>query len=192
MQTYWTGHGEGFARETDAGDRRIEKRRYRSMLIMNFQNTLLALFLSMVFALPALSVAVDKPLGDPMLEAQARAIHKQLRCLVCQNQSIEDSNASLARDLRILVRDRISAGDGDEAVIRFVVDRYGDWVLLQPPLKSGTIALWTAPAIFLAISILLIVLWYRRRRDIVAISGDLLSNEEQDRLKSMMKNRDSA
>ena len=94
------------------------------MLIMNFRNTLLALFLSMVFALPALSVAVDKPLGDPMLEAQARAIHKQLRCLVCQNQSIEDSNASLARDLRILVRDRISAGDNDEAVIRFVVDRY--------------------------------------------------------------------
>ena len=162
------------------------------MLIMNFRNTLLALFLSMVFALPALSVAVDKPLGDPMLEARARTIHKQLRCLVCQNQSIEDSNASLARDLRMLVRDRISAGDDDEAVIRFVVDRYGDWVLLQPPLKSGTIALWAAPAIFLAISILLIVLWYRRRRDIVAISGDPLSNEEQDRLKSMMKNRDSA
>jgi len=112
--------------------------------------------------------------------------------LVCQNQSIEDSNASLARDLRILVRDRISAGDDDDAVIRFVVDRYGDWVLLQPPLKSGTIALWAAPAIFLAISIPLIVLWYRRRRDIVAISGDPLSNEEQDRLKGMMKNRDSA
>ena len=162
------------------------------MLIMNFRNTLLALFLSMVFALPVHSVAVDKPLGDPMLEARARAIHKQLRCLVCQNQSIEDSNASLARDLRILVRDRISAGDDDEAVIRFVVDRYGDWVLLQPPLKSGTIALWAAPAIFLAISILLIVLWYRRRRDIVAISGDPLSNEEQDRLEGMMKNRNSA
>ena len=162
------------------------------MLITNFRNTLLALFLSMVFALPVHSVAVDKPLGDPMLEARARAIHKQLRCLVCQNQSIEDSNASLARDLRILVRDRISAGDDDEAVIRFVVDRYGDWVLLQPPLKSGTIPLWAAPAIFLAISILLIVLWYRRRRDIVAISGDPLSNEEQDRLKGMMKNRDSA
>ena len=162
------------------------------MLIMNFRNTLLALFLSMVFALPALSVAVDKPLGDPMLEARARAIHKQLRCLVCQNQSIEDSNASLARDLRILVRDRISAGDDDEAVIRFVVDRYGDWVLVQPPLKAGSIPLWAAPAIFLAISILLIVLWYRRRRDNVAISGDPLSNEEQDRLKGMMKNRDSA
>ena len=162
------------------------------MLITNFRNTLLALLLSMVFALPAHSVAVDKPLGDPMQEARARAIHKQLRCLVCQNQSIEDSNASLARDLRILVRDRISAGDAAEAVIRFVVDRYGDWVLLQPPLKSETIPLWAAPAIFLAISILLIVLWYRRRRDIVAISGDPLSNEEQDRLKSMMKNRDSA
>ena len=108
------------------------------MLIMNFRNTLLALFLSMVFALPVHSVAVDKPLGDPMLEARARAIHKQLRCLVCQNQSIEDSNASLARDLRILVRDRISAGDDDEAVIRFVVDRYGDWVLLQPPLTQGS------------------------------------------------------
>ena len=160
------------------------------MLITNFRNTLLALLLSMVFALPAHSVAVDKHLGDPMLEARARAIHKQLRCLVCQNQSIEDSNA--ARDLRLLVRDRISAGDDDEAVIRFVVDRYGDWVLLQPPLKSETIPLWAAPAIFLAISILLIVLWYRRRRDIVAISGDPLSNEEQDRLKGMMKNRDSA
>jgi len=86
------------------------------MLIKKFRNTLFALLLSMVFALPAHSVAVDKPLDDPILEARARVIHKKLRCLVCQNQSIEDSNASLARDLPILVGDRISAAANCETI----------------------------------------------------------------------------
>ena len=161
------------------------------MLISKFYNIFFVLLLSMIFTSPAHSVAVDKPLGNPIMEARARAIHKQLRCLVCQNQSIEDSNASLARDLRILVRERVAAGDNDEAVIRFVVDRYGDWVLLQPPVKTGTIPLWAGPAIFLAISILFIGLWYRRRRAVAVNSGNPLDKEEQDRLRSLMKYRGS-
>jgi len=161
------------------------------MLMRNICNIFFVLLLSMTFTSSAHSVAVDKPLGNPMMEARARAIHKQLRCLVCQNQSIEDSNASLARDLRILVRERVSAGDDDEAVIRFVVDRYGDWVLLQPPVKTGTIPLWAGPALFLTISILFIGLWYRRRRSVAVISGDPLDKGEQDRLRRLMKNRGS-
>ena len=161
------------------------------MLMRNICNIFFVLLLSMTFTSSAHSVAVDKPLGNPMMEARARAIHKQLRCLVCQNQSIEDSNASLARDLRILVRERISMGDDDEAVIRFVVDRYGDWVLLQPPVKTGTIPLWAGPALFLAISILFIGVWYRRRRFVTVISGDPLDKGEQDRLRRLMKNRGS-
>ncbi|MDP7547845.1 MAG: cytochrome c-type biogenesis protein CcmH, partial [Alphaproteobacteria bacterium] len=110
------------------------------MLMLVLRRLCLGLCLMGLVA-PAWSVAVDPPLDDPVLEARARAIHKQLRCLVCQNQSIEDSNATLARDLRMLVRERITAGDSDEATIRFIVARYGDWVLLRPPMKVGTVLL---------------------------------------------------
>ncbi|MBT3536163.1 MAG: cytochrome c-type biogenesis protein CcmH [Rhodospirillaceae bacterium] len=139
---------------------------------------------------PALAVAVDQPLDDPRQEARARAIHKQLRCLVCQNQSIEDSNAALARDLRILVRERITAGDNDEAAIRYIVERYGDWVLLQPPVKAGTALLWIGPVLFLILAIAVMVVWYRRRSSPVAGAIEPLSSEEQDRLKNLLADRD--
>lgn len=139
---------------------------------------------------PAWSVAVDTPLEDPVLEARARAIHKQLRCLVCQNQSIEDSNASLARDLRILVRERIAAGDSDEEAIQFIVDRYGDWVLLQPPVKGQTVLLWLGPALFLILAVALIVVSYRRRRGSAATTVAPLSADEQARLKALLSNGD--
>jgi cytochrome c-type biogenesis protein CcmH len=141
-------------------------------------------------AAPAWSVAVDKPLDDPVQEARARAIHKQLRCLVCQNQSIEDSNASLARDLRILVRDRIVAGDTDEATLRYIVDRYGDWVLLRPPIKAGTILLWFGPAILLLLAIFFIAVWYRRRNAIIVSVANPLSEDEQARLNDLLSDRD--
>ncbi len=140
---------------------------------------------------PAWSVAVDTPLDDPALEARARAIHKQLRCLVCQNQSIEDSNATLARDLRVLVRERITAGDSDDAAIRFIVDRYGDWVLLQPPVKGGTVLLWLGPLLFLLLAVISLVFWYRRRRGAPVVAANApLSADEQARLKALLDDGD--
>ena len=101
-------------------------------------------------ALPALAVAPDEVLDDPKLEARARDLSAGLRCMVCQNQSIDDSDAPLAKDLRILVRERLKAGDSDEEVIAFLVDRYGEFVLLKPRLSLHTIVLWgLAPAVLL-------------------------------------------
>ncbi|HRX04273.1 MAG TPA: cytochrome c-type biogenesis protein CcmH, partial [Anaerolineae bacterium] len=89
----------------------------------------------------------DEVLADPALEARARTLSQDLRCLVCQNQSIDDSNAPLARDLRIIVRERLSAGDTDKQVIDYLVTRYGNYVLLKPPLQADTLLLWIGPAI---------------------------------------------
>ena len=150
---------------------------------------ILTLFLAIATA-PAMAVEPDEILKDPALESRAREISKVLRCLVCQNQSIEDSNASLARDLRILVRDRIEAGDSDDETIRYIVDRYGDWVLLKPPVKSGTIFLWLGPVLFLALAVIFIFLWYRRRQTPVAAVNAPLSHDEQARLKSILDNGD--
>ena len=111
--------------------------------------TIAVLLLLGLTSLPLAAVSPDEVLSDPALEARARAIGKDLRCLVCQNQSIDESNADLARDLRVLVRERIVAGDSDQEVIAFVVDRYGDYVLLKPPLKAETYLLWFGPALLL-------------------------------------------
>jgi cytochrome c-type biogenesis protein CcmH len=111
---------------------------------------LLVLFALMLAAAPARAVVdPDEMLKDPAQEARARALSKQLRCLVCQNQSIDDSNAPLARDLRRLVRERIAKGDTDAQVIAFLVARYGDFVLLKPPVGPGTWLLWFGPGLFL-------------------------------------------
>jgi len=105
-----------------------------------------------LFSMPVLGVAVDeKPLEDPAKEAIARALMKEIRCLVCQNQSIEDSNADLAKDLRALVRERVALGDTPENVRAYLVDRYGDWVLLEPPVNQMTLLLWASPFLFLAL-----------------------------------------
>ncbi len=96
-------------------------------------------------ALSAWAVEPSEMLDDPVLEQRARAISKELRCLVCQNQSIDESDADLARDLRVIVRERLVAGDSDEEAIGFIVARYGDWVLLDPPFKPLTWALWLGP-----------------------------------------------
>ncbi len=120
--------------------------------------------------LPFLAVAAagaqegpaDQPLDDPVLEARAIRLHKELRCLVCQNQSIAESNAGLARDLRQLVRERIAAGDDDEEVRAYLVARYGDWVLLAPPFKAETWLLWFGPVLILLLAGIGVVLWYRR------------------------------
>jgi cytochrome c-type biogenesis protein CcmH len=145
----------------------------------------LTAFAMRLAATGALAVAVDKPLADPALEARARALHKELRCLVCQNQSIEDSNADLARDLRTLVRERIAAGDSDDEAVAFIVDRYGDWVLLKPPLKAGTLLLWISPLLLLLAGATLAYFWFRRR-GVATVGATPLSGDEQARLKELL------
>src|SRR5262245_39664718 len=120
--------------------------------------------------LSALAVEPDEMLADPALEARAREISKELRCLVCQNQSIDDSSADLARDLLILVRQRLAAGDSDEQVIQYIADRYGDFVLLRPPLKLATLALWLAPPFLLAVGAAMSIVYLRRRRSAETVS----------------------
>lgn len=119
-------------------------------------HVLLAMVLIVMAAAPAaVAVEPDEKLADPKLEARARKLSTELRCLVCQNQSIDDSNAELAKDLRVLVRERIKAGDSDKQVLNFVVARYGEFVLLRPPFNVRTLLLWLAPFL-----VLLGALWY--------------------------------
>lgn len=127
-------------------------------------------------------VAVDdKPLEDPAKEAIARELMKEIRCLVCQNQSIEDSNAELAKDLRMIVRERVAIGDTPDNVRAYLVDRYGDWVLLEPPVKKSTLLLWASPFLFLAL-VIVGILTSRKQKGPEAP----LSQEEKARLKKLM------
>jgi cytochrome c-type biogenesis protein CcmH len=123
----------------------------------------LALMLALLAAAPAWAVQPDEVLSDPQLETRARALSRELRCMVCQNQSIDDSDAPLARDLRILVRDRLKAGDSDEQVLEFLTARYGDFVLLRPRFTGRTALLWLAPAGLLAAGVLVLIIVLRRR-----------------------------
>lgn len=115
---------------------------------------LITLSLFLLFPLMAFAVEPDEMLQDPVLEQRARDISKELRCVVCQNENIDGSNAGVARDLRILVRERLVAGDSDDEVIAYVHARYGDFVLMRPPLKPSTLALWLAPFILVLVSLL--------------------------------------
>ena len=148
----------------------------------------LAVAISFLAALPAFAVQPDEVLPDPVLEARARAISEGLRCLVCQNQSIDDSDAPLAKDLRLLVRERLKAGDSDQEIADFVVARYGEFVLLRPRLSSHTVLLWFAtPAVFAA-ALFLIWLGYRRRKASAKGLAPLSANEER-RLKRLLDER---
>ncbi len=120
------------------------------------------------FGFVALAVEPGEMLDDPELESRARALSADLRCVVCQNQSIDDSNAPLARDLRVLLRDRLLEGDTDEKAIAFIVERYGDYVMLRPPVRPSTYLLWAAPFIVLLVGAVLVyrlLLRQRRRSD---------------------------
>lgn len=128
---------------------------------------LLVLFFA-VAALPAAAIRPDEILADPALETRARNLGKELRCLVCQNQSIDDSDADLARDLRKLVRERLVAGDSDPAIRTFLVARYGDFVRLDPPLRVATAVLWFGPAVVLVLGAIGIAVFLRRRRPVAA------------------------
>ena len=134
-----------------------------------------ALLLALCLAAPAIAVGPDEILPDPVLEQRARDISAGLRCLVCQNQSIDDSDADLAKDLRVLVRERLVAGDSDEAVRQYLVDRYGEYVLLNPRVNNHTILLWIAAPVLLLAGLGTLVVVGRKRR--VVEAG--LSAEEQ-------------
>jgi cytochrome c-type biogenesis protein CcmH len=135
------------------------------------------LFLLLV-SLPLRAVEVNEMLADPALEARARTLSKELRCMVCQNQSIDDSEAPLAHDLRILVRERLKAGDSDAQVLDFLVARYGEFVLLRPRLAWHNAALWGLPPAILLLGIVTIVVVIRRRRQAPAEAANLTAAEE--------------
>lgn len=146
---------------------------------------LFALCLCLALIGPALAVNPDEVLADRALEARARAISAELRCMVCQNQSIDDSDAELAKDLRLLVRERLKNGDSDEAVIAYVVSRYGDFVLLKPRFEPKTLLLWGMPVVLLLVGAGTILLAARRRGR--RPTGTPLSDEEQARLDKLLR-----
>jgi cytochrome c-type biogenesis protein CcmH len=150
--------------------------------------TLCRLILVLVLLLaasPARAVQPDEMLADPALEARAREISKEIRCLVCQNQSIDDSDAELARDLRIIVRERLVAGDSDAAVRQYLVDRYGDFVLLNPPVKPATYLLWFGPPVLFVVAAIGVFLALRRRRS-QPLAPAALSAAERRRLEAIL------
>jgi cytochrome c-type biogenesis protein CcmH len=135
----------------------------------------------------ARAVEPDEVLSDVALETRARHLSAELRCLVCQNQSIDDSNAPLAKDLRLLVRERLVAGDSDDAVLDFVVARYGSFVLLKPPLGPETLLLWMTPLVLLVGIGTGILLRLRQRGGRGAAAPGTLSPEESERLRTVLK-----
>ncbi len=145
---------------------------------------LLALFIALAMNAPSFAVQPDEILKDPALEARARNLSSELRCLVCQNQSIDDSEAPLARDLRLLVRDRLTQGDSDTQVLDFLVSRYGQFVLLRPRLELQTILLWGLPPAALLAGMAGLLITARRRR--LAVDAAPLSAEEQQRLSTLV------
>jgi cytochrome c-type biogenesis protein CcmH len=148
---------------------------------------LFALMIVLVASSAAWAVEPNEMLADPALEARARAISKELRCMVCQNESIDDSQAPLAHDLRMLVRERLTAGDSDAQIVNFLVSRYGEFVLLRPPLSWHTVALWGTPPGLLLLGVIMIVVGERRRRaKPAAIAATRLSPTEEARVAEIL------
>ena len=138
-------------------------------------------------AMPACAVQPDEILKDPALESRARALSQELRCMVCQNQSIDDSDAPLAKDLRVLVRERLTAGDSDRQVIDFLVARYGEFVLLRPRLNAHTVLLWTAPFAAVVAGGIGLIMFLRRRSRAESPAVPTLSPDEQRRVAELLQ-----
>lgn len=144
-----------------------------------------AVLVALMLATPVWAVQPDEVLDDPMLEARAREISKELRCLVCRNENIDSSDAGVARDLRLLVRERLVAGDSDAEVVDYVVDRYGEYVLLRPPWSAGNAILWLIGPLALIVGGAIAVMFLRRRSAPATVEG--LSAEEEARLRDLTK-----
>jgi len=168
---------------------------WRSFKVATLLALTLAAFVTVFAATAVQALEPGEILKDPVLEARARVIGKQLRCVVCQNQSIDDSNAELAGDMRVLVRKRLTNGDTNAQVIAYMVDRYGDFVLLDPPFKGSTVVLWVAPGVIAVFAGLLLLTLFRRRTTadgtrVLLSPGPQavpLSAEEQRRLDQILK-----
>jgi cytochrome c-type biogenesis protein CcmH len=148
---------------------------------------LLQIVLLLALLAPGMAAAVtpDEMLKNPVLEARARALSREIRCMVCQNQSIDSSEAPLAHDLRVLVRQRLVAGDSDQQVLNYLVARYGEFVLLKPRLELHTLLLWGAPPAALLIGLIGLLIVARRRR-IAPAEPQKLSSEEQNKLATLV------
>ncbi len=157
---------------------------------MKFVNRLVLLvpFLTaLLWAAPLFAVEPGEMLKNPVLEARARALSRELRCMVCQNESIDDSQAPLAHDLRVLVRQRLKAGDSDTQVVKFLVARYGEFILLKPRLAWHTAALWGLPPATLIIGIVAIAVIVRRRRSLPQAEPANLTAAEEARLADLLR-----
>ena len=150
----------------------------------NFLPALFAVLIAALSPLPALAVMPDEVLSDPVLESRARALSQELRCLVCQNQSIDDSNAPLARDLRLVVRERLSLGDSDDEVLAFIANRFGSYALLKPPYAASTALLWVGPFLVLLAGGA-VMLAFTRRSSTTPQPAPPLSEDEQQRLAAL-------
>jgi cytochrome c-type biogenesis protein CcmH len=146
----------------------------------------IAVLLLLLLSSPAQAFEPDEVLKDPVLESRARAISAHLRCPVCQNQSIDDSNAPLSKDLRLLVRERLLAGDSDAQVKQFLVARYGEFILLKPPLAAATIVLWIAPLLLLGAAAVVVLRWAGRSSQSPVLADAPLTAEEQARLTEVL------
>ena len=150
---------------------------------------LLALAFSLLAVAPLRAVESNEMLADPALEARARNLSKELRCLVCQNQSIDDSEAPLAHDLRVIVRERLKAGDTDTQIVDYLVVRYGEFVLLKPRLSWHTLALWGAPPAAVLLGIAMLVVVNRRRRNAPPEELANLTSAEEARLAELLRDQ---
>jgi len=151
--------------------------------VRRFANKLAVILLALLLGAPALAVQPDEMLKDPALEARARTLSQELRCMVCQNQSIDDSDAPLARDVRLLVRERLGAGDSDSQVIDFLVARYGEFVLLRPRMSLHTVLLWGAPFAVLLIGA---IGFFAARRRAASVEPTRLTAEEEARINALL------
>lgn len=148
--------------------------------------TRLLLVLALLLAMPAFAVEPDEMLDDPVLEQRARALSAEIRCVVCQNESIDSSNAEIAHELRVLVRERLVAGDSDREVLDYLVARYGDFVLLRPPVRPSTWLLWFGPFAILLIGAVAVVVYFRRQRTAATTPPAALSRDEEARLARLL------
>lgn len=147
-------------------------------------------YLMLIIALlasPAYAVQPDEVLSDPVLEARARGLGQELRCVVCQGENIDESNAGIARDLRLLVRERLVSGDTDQEILDFVVGRYGEYVLMRPTWAGSNIILYVAGPVLLFLALFMGFLYSRGRASLQAASGKDLSGDEEARLAEILK-----
>lgn len=149
----------------------------------------------LLLSIPAHAIFTEKPLENPQQEARAQVLMKELRCLVCQNQAISESHAPLARDLRVVLRERIAAGDSDSEALDYMVERFGDWVLLNPPLKPKTYLLWFGVPIIFLIGATITFFYLRRRPELSTAGGPAgasrpLTEEEQAELRRALTEKE--